>query len=159
MLCHVFYCPHHLHKCWQTDFGRDTCLAPEGFKRSISGPQPKKVVHHCYKSSNTATCRQRRAQGFVSGVAGIIPVAPEFMPWHISRPFTWTFVYGSRDSDTRPLFHPPTSSFSFSSSSFTLSSSSSLLQSLVIYIVFPHRIPLFLLFLFIFLLSLIILYL
>src|SRR6218665_2534799 len=82
------------------------------------------------KSSNTVTCRQRRAQGFVSGVAGITPVAPEFMPWHISRPFTWTFVYGSRDSDTRPLFHPPTSSFSFSSSSFTLSSFSSLLQSL-----------------------------
>ena len=28
------------------DFGRETCLAPEGFKRSFSGPWPKKVVHH-----------------------------------------------------------------------------------------------------------------
>src|SRR6218665_1485809 len=29
------------------DLGRGICLAPEGFKRSISGPRPKKVVHHC----------------------------------------------------------------------------------------------------------------
>jgi len=28
------------------DLGRDTWLAPVGFKRSISGPRPKKVVHH-----------------------------------------------------------------------------------------------------------------
>src|SRR6218665_2383070 len=33
------------------DFGRETCLAPEGFKRSFSGPWPKKVVHHWYTSS------------------------------------------------------------------------------------------------------------
>ena len=26
---------------------RHTCLAPEGTKKSISGPRPKKVVHHC----------------------------------------------------------------------------------------------------------------
>jgi len=25
---------------------RHTCLAPEEIKKSISGPQPKKVVHH-----------------------------------------------------------------------------------------------------------------
>jgi len=31
------------HSC---SLGRDTCLAPEGFKRSICGPRPKKVVHH-----------------------------------------------------------------------------------------------------------------
>src|SRR6218665_1961510 len=24
-----------------------TCLAPEGIRTSISGPRPKKVVHHC----------------------------------------------------------------------------------------------------------------
>src|SRR6218665_1209228 len=29
-----------------SDLGLDTCLAPEGFNRSISGPRPKKVVHH-----------------------------------------------------------------------------------------------------------------
>jgi len=29
------------------DLGRYTCLAPERFKRSICGPRPKKVVHHC----------------------------------------------------------------------------------------------------------------
>ena len=31
------------------NLGRDTCLAPEEFQRSISGPWPKKVVHHCAK--------------------------------------------------------------------------------------------------------------
>src|SRR6218665_1649904 len=31
------------------NLGRDTCLAPEGFSRSICGPWPKKVVHHCLK--------------------------------------------------------------------------------------------------------------
>jgi len=29
-----------------SDLGLDTCLATEGFKRSISGPRPKMVVHH-----------------------------------------------------------------------------------------------------------------
>src|SRR6218665_2128961 len=33
------------------DQGCDTCLAPEGFKRSISGPRPKKVVHHLSKDT------------------------------------------------------------------------------------------------------------
>jgi len=28
---------------------RQTCLAPEGTRKSISGPRPKKVVHHCCK--------------------------------------------------------------------------------------------------------------
>src|SRR6218665_3995227 len=31
------------------DLGRDTCLAPERFKRSICVPRLKKVVHHCSK--------------------------------------------------------------------------------------------------------------
>jgi len=33
------------------NLGHDTCfcLAPEEFQRSISGPWPKKVVHHCFK--------------------------------------------------------------------------------------------------------------
>src|SRR6218665_1267833 len=35
------------HSC---SLGRDTCLAPEGFKRSICGPRPKKAVHHCSSS-------------------------------------------------------------------------------------------------------------
>src|SRR6218665_367600 len=39
------------------DLGRYTCLAPERFKRSICGPRPKKVVHHCYK-----TMHNRRLQ-------------------------------------------------------------------------------------------------
>jgi len=34
-----------------SDLGLDTCLAPEGFKRWISGPRPEKVVHHCTKVS------------------------------------------------------------------------------------------------------------
>jgi len=29
------------------DLVRDTCLAPKEFKRSISSPRPKKVVHQC----------------------------------------------------------------------------------------------------------------
>jgi len=33
---------------WQK-LGRDTCLAPKGVRRSICGPRPKKVVHHCYR--------------------------------------------------------------------------------------------------------------
>jgi len=28
------------------NFYRHTCLAPEAIKKSISGPRPKKVVHH-----------------------------------------------------------------------------------------------------------------
>src|SRR6218665_331213 len=31
---------------------RCTCLAPEEFKKSKSGPWPKKVVHHCSKCSS-----------------------------------------------------------------------------------------------------------
>ena len=30
------------------DLGRDTCLAPEGFKRLFNGPRPEKFVHHWY---------------------------------------------------------------------------------------------------------------
>ena len=30
------------------DLGRDTYLAPEGLKWSISSPWSKKVVHHCH---------------------------------------------------------------------------------------------------------------
>ena len=33
------------------DLGRETCLAPEGFERSFSGPWLKKVVHHCSRHS------------------------------------------------------------------------------------------------------------
>jgi len=52
MLCHVFYCAYHLLKFWEA-FTWITCrlwhlLAPEGFRRLICGPWPKKVVHHCY---------------------------------------------------------------------------------------------------------------
>src|SRR6218665_728890 len=43
------------------DLGRDTCLASEGFQRSISGPRPKKVVHHCLIS--TIRARQRNWMG------------------------------------------------------------------------------------------------
>src|SRR6218665_1678671 len=35
-----------------------TCLAPEGIKKSNSGPRPKKVVHHCYKQLNIARTNQ-----------------------------------------------------------------------------------------------------
>src|SRR6218665_1432197 len=35
------------------DLRRDTCLAPEGFKRSICGPRLKKVVHQSF----ILTCR------------------------------------------------------------------------------------------------------
>src|SRR6218665_1092743 len=44
------YSEHHLHKCWHAftchKLYRRTCLAPEGIGKSISGPRPKKVVHH-----------------------------------------------------------------------------------------------------------------
>src|SRR6218665_3647959 len=33
---------------------RHTCLAPEGIKKSISGPRPEKVVHHCSKGTRYA---------------------------------------------------------------------------------------------------------
>src|SRR6218665_3268347 len=46
----LFYCAHHSPKCWHAVMGhrlcRQTCLAPEEFKNSRSGPWPKKVVHH-----------------------------------------------------------------------------------------------------------------
>src|SRR6218665_4212863 len=45
-----FYCARHSPKCWYAFMGhrlcRQTCLAPEEFKKSKSGPWPKKVVHH-----------------------------------------------------------------------------------------------------------------
>jgi len=44
------YSEHHLHKCWHAfichKLYRRTFLAPEGIGKSISGPRPKKVVHH-----------------------------------------------------------------------------------------------------------------
>src|SRR6218665_2468352 len=51
----LFYCAHHSPKCWHAVMGhrlcRQTCLAPEEFKNSRSGPWPKKVVHHCRTGS------------------------------------------------------------------------------------------------------------
>src|SRR6218665_490383 len=34
---------------------RCTCLAPEEFKKSKSGPWPKKVVHHCFNVISSDT--------------------------------------------------------------------------------------------------------
>src|SRR6218665_2668491 len=51
----VVYCARHNRKRFYVFIRHKlscrTCLAPGSFKKSISGPSPKKVVHHCRRSN------------------------------------------------------------------------------------------------------------
>src|SRR6218665_2046333 len=52
----ALYCAHHLHDLFmhQSKTSSSYLFGPERFKKSISGPSLKKVVHHCHK-----VCLQR----------------------------------------------------------------------------------------------------
>src|SRR6218665_3406186 len=68
---------------------RQTCLAPEGTRKSISGPRPKKVVHHCFRvttldrimNNNLPHLSVLDRSSFVSPVQSLI------LPNHLVYPF------------------------------------------------------------------------
>jgi len=61
LLCYLMLCAlewtsssYILSRIHLNELYRHTCLAPEGIKKSISGPRPKKVVHHWCKTKKRA---------------------------------------------------------------------------------------------------------
>ena len=89
-----------------SELGCDTCLAPKGFKRSISGPRPKKVVHHwdrCFDGSvhlvvlrtrtSMTKCRSSLLRAHPTGTSCLSPLETFFQYNLISSTSTWKPPY------------------------------------------------------------------